>query len=680
MALMERVSRESLWLMVCATLAMAGAAPAGLQSPASRLGTGHGSATSRPAGRGLILGRVMDAARGAPVSGAIVTLSPAGSPLPATLSGAGSSLSPRFAPQAVVTGRTGQFLFRDLPGGRFTFTVLAPGFLRGGGYGVLRPGGASQVLRLDDGDRVGDVTLRVWRGASLTGKVSGEDGDPLVGAPVGAFRVDFPGALRRFGRPRMATTDDRGSYRIGGLIPGEYIVYVPSTQTTIPVAAMIEYERNRAPGGVLGAAWEFGASGAPIPYGTGFRVGDVMWMRTSVLGETPLPAPDPGPAGRLRAYPTTFYGNVRRPDAASIITLRSGDERSGVDLELALVPAARVVGHVTGPHGPAARVGVHLEPASSDQVVSPQVLEAATTITDSTGAFTMLGVPAGRYTVRVIDVPQPQTASTTTTVRLEGRSTSALSMVQSRGTGGLSTDPTLWATVPITVSDDGVPDIEVALHPGARVSGRLVYDGKIDALTANQLQRLSLTLERADGRLPEVLSADVARFDASGRFTSVGLEPGAYVLRLSGNLGPWRLQSALVGGVDISDVPLVVGSSDIGSVLITLTDRPATVTGTVRDRSGLPDRRATVLIFPAGRPPSVEMRASCRVRATRVARDGHYTVTVPPGDYVVAALDDDATDGWQAPNVLESLTRAGVRIAVSRGGNVSMDLETVRIR
>src|SRR5690242_8468436 len=89
---------------------------------------------------GLILGRVVDAASGRPVSGAIVALTGA----------AGSTRA--------MTNGAGQFVFRKLPKGSFGLTVTKPGYVEGA-YGRRRPGGSTRSVELDDGQRVGDVVI-----------------------------------------------------------------------------------------------------------------------------------------------------------------------------------------------------------------------------------------------------------------------------------------------------------------------------------------------------------------------------------------------------------------------------------------------------------------------------------------------------------------------------------------
>ncbi|MDX6386182.1 MAG: hypothetical protein QOK48_3755 [Blastocatellia bacterium] len=75
--------------------------------------------------------------------------------------------------------------------------------------------------------RVGDtVRLELVKGGVITGTVTTPTGGPVVVVPVSAQMIrDGNGQPSRYGFPaRTVTTDDRGVYRIYGLLPGTYIV------------------------------------------------------------------------------------------------------------------------------------------------------------------------------------------------------------------------------------------------------------------------------------------------------------------------------------------------------------------------------------------------------------------------------------------------------------------------
>jgi len=75
--------------------------------------------------------------------------------------------------------------------------------------------------------RVGDTTrIELMKGGVITGSVKRANGDPVVSVTVRAYMIrDNKGQPPRYGIPmRARQTDDRGVYRIYGLVPGSYIV------------------------------------------------------------------------------------------------------------------------------------------------------------------------------------------------------------------------------------------------------------------------------------------------------------------------------------------------------------------------------------------------------------------------------------------------------------------------
>jgi hypothetical protein len=114
--------------------------------------------------------------------------------------------------------------------GAFRFTDLAPrvytvNVFRTKEYAV-QPARASEIGQRRY-YRVGDnATITLVKGGVITGKVTTPEGEAMIGVMVGATMVrdqdGLPVRQSFGGRPRM--TDDRGVYRLYGLVPGTYIV------------------------------------------------------------------------------------------------------------------------------------------------------------------------------------------------------------------------------------------------------------------------------------------------------------------------------------------------------------------------------------------------------------------------------------------------------------------------
>jgi protocatechuate 3,4-dioxygenase beta subunit len=109
----------------------------------------------------------------------------------------------------------GDFQSPPLEPGLYVLSVIAPGLIRE----TTTP--ASNYLR--PGDK---VNVKMVKGGVITGTVKNSNGDELVAISVRAFRVKTPNGDPipvAFGS-REVLTDDRGMYRIYGLLAGTYIV------------------------------------------------------------------------------------------------------------------------------------------------------------------------------------------------------------------------------------------------------------------------------------------------------------------------------------------------------------------------------------------------------------------------------------------------------------------------
>ena len=171
-----------------------------------------------PPASGIIIGRVIDANTGKGIGGALVTLSLV-SDVPA--------LEPANPPdRTVVTTADGGYGFRNLGPARYAISATKRAYLSGG-LGARRPGGRRQLLVLADGEKSTASPITLWKQAAISGIVTDEAGEPIVGARVRALRRTPPRG-REFGGECSGMTDGGGRYRMGELPPGDYLVLVSS--------------------------------------------------------------------------------------------------------------------------------------------------------------------------------------------------------------------------------------------------------------------------------------------------------------------------------------------------------------------------------------------------------------------------------------------------------------------
>jgi hypothetical protein len=624
-----------------------------------------------PPPTGLILGRVVDAASGRPVAGAIVALQNGTMIMPG---------APPPGPQPrALTNANGQFVFRRLPKGSFGLTVTKPGYVDGA-YGRRRPGGGQTSLELADGERNGEVVIPVWRFAAVSGTVTDEAGEPVIGVEIRVFERRYLAGRRRLVPPPAGTqfTDDRGVYRFGTLPPGDYIVGFVSREVTMPTEA-VEILRvgPSSPRFQELSRERMSIAAMQSPGSSGFVIDG---MERLTPAGTPIMPQAGRPGAPLYVYPTQFFPGTPSAAQAATLSLKSGQERNGVDLTLRPAKTTRVSGHVLGPDGPVANVALRLVPEGDDFFTD---LETSATLSGGSGEFTFIGVLPGQYAIKVQRVPRPPTPpmSNVTSVQVAG---GAMVMTSSGTPGappGIPQEPTLWASVAVGVADTDVTGLTVALQSGARLTGRLEFDGVKERPDAQALVRIPIVIERADhssGPVGPGMGIPPGRVEESGTFKTYGIPGGKYLVRVLGAPPGWTLRSVMSEGRDISDTPLDVGSADVANIVITFTDRQTNVTGVVRGADGNADPDALVVIFPADSATWTGFGLNPRrVRSIRSARNGKYTFGgVPPGEYVVAAVKEENLGSWQYPEMLEALSRIGSQVRLSEGDTRTQDLKT----
>jgi protocatechuate 3,4-dioxygenase beta subunit len=569
----------------------------------------------------MIVGQVVDGESGRPVNGAIVTLSgavgPDGTPMPRRL-----------------TGKDGWFVFRNLRRGSYRILAAKPGYVDGA-YGRTRPGGPSQSLQLGDGERTGDATVRVWRNASISGTVVDEAGERLIGVRVQAYRRTVVMGNRRYVPAGSALTDDRGIYRISGLMPGDYIVGAIARQTIVPLSTP-DLEVRVA-----------GLAANQLP-NRSFSPSPLLQIRDAGLAlGNGVPIPPPVENGRVATYPPTFHPNAPSADAATVIPLRPGAEHPSADLQLRPVPTVILSGEVVGPQGPVTVTPLRLMPANTTEAWAEG--DAITTMTDRAGRYTFPSVPSGHYSLR---------------------------LVRSAGRGErVEPDSVIWADLPVSVGSEDIDHLVVEAHAGVRIGGRVEFDGK----GSPPLRNVSVAIEPADPFSARAGGTVVrAQANSSGEFVSQPLTGGLYYVRVQDSPSGWMFKSATADGRDVTDVPMHV-VADTMNVVVTFTDRWSGLRGFVQNRHGR-DSGAAVLVFPTDSETWASSGVNPRrVRSVRPNKSGEYSLNLPPGEYYVIAVPDAQTADWQDPAFLQSASRAATRVRIADGERRSQDLLTSEI-
>ena len=126
--------------------------------------------------------------------------------------------------RVVTTDIQGRYEFADLPEGRYTISASKGGYVTLQ-FGQRRPFEPGHPVTVADGQTIEQVDFALPRGSAIVGRVTDEFGEPITGVQVQAQRYTYlPGGQRRLTPAGFGSTDDRGEFRVFGLMPGEYIV------------------------------------------------------------------------------------------------------------------------------------------------------------------------------------------------------------------------------------------------------------------------------------------------------------------------------------------------------------------------------------------------------------------------------------------------------------------------
>ncbi len=518
-----------------------------------------------------------------------------------------------------ITDDGGRFAFTGLPQGRFKLAATKAPYLTAS-FGAKRPGrGSTMAIPLSAGQAIENITLKMVRGAVLAGRITDENGQPVARGSVGAAQIRTSAGVREVsGATGYSATDERGNFRIFGLAPGDYVLSARASSHAM-------------------AALNYSLSSATILAELGIAPGSAVGL-----------AFDPA----ALAYAQSYFPGTSSLANATAVTVGPADERLGIDFAIAPARLANIDGFVQSSDGrPLTFASVALLP--EDDYGSPAKVANPGT---GAGTFSFAGLLPGRYTVIGRGFPEPNGSPTVTR----------------------------WASVSVMLDGRDLHDLPLSLQPGATIQGKVDFDASVaGAIPARSGIQVRLLAGGPIGRAFSTESRDVEAKE-DGTFTITGVSPGRYRLKaiVTGASGSaaWTLKSSTIDGLDAVDSQVEIGLGDVTKqAVVTLTDRPTAISGTLRVDKGTPTSDYLVVVFSTNR--AYWGADSRRVMGpVRASSDGHFSVVgLPAGEYFLAASADVEAADLLDDSFLANLATTAIRMSLADGEKKVQDFLLFRL-
>ena len=521
--------------------------------------------------------------------------------------------------RGVLTDDQGVFDFTELPAGRYTLTVSKSGFVSLS-YGQRRPLQAGTPLQLADGQQLKGIQFQLPRGSVIGGRVLDEDGEAMPGVNVRVMRYQYLQGERRLTPAGAGQTDDKGQYRVWGLMPGDY------------------YVNAVARGGLFGGGpfGQFGGPGGPGS-GPGGGRGAAFGGRGGRGGPGPG-APVGNDAPEQINYAPTYFPGVGSVNEAKPVAVGLSQEVLDINFNMQLVRVARLTGHVLNPDGtPVTSGNINLTIESGGGRGNQIGMNYGGRI-QWDGEFTISNVPPGRYILRA---------------------------------RGDDSETPQYAAQPVTVSGQDVNDFTVMLSPGATISGTVSFVGA--AGSAPDLSQFRITAPASDQS--DVGPQPNARVSKDGAFAVEGVPAGSHLIRSAGAARGFILKSVTINGRDVTDVPVPLRPGEsLANVTVAFTDQQNEINGTVTNEQGTPVPDYTILAFSTD--SSLWRPLSRQIMTARPDQTGKYRIRgLPRGEYYLVAVDPAEQGEWFEPAYLDEHRAGAQRVTL-----VDSDVKTQDFR
>jgi hypothetical protein len=361
------------------------------------------------------------------------------------------------------------------------------------------------------------------------------------------------------------------------------------------------------------------------------------------------------------------------------LVVRAGDELTGIDLTLTATSTVRLSGLISEVGAAVASLAdIFLTRIGNTSADIPEDLTHATTKSDRTGHFALYGVPRGDYELRILSYPKtgpnkgPFLSTTEDGLPVISGVVPGIKAASER-------DPVLETKRNISVYDSDVPRVNLIAERASSLRGLIVFGDGSSGASAEVLSNVSVTLQPVR-KFGSILAAS-AQVDSAGSFTFASLPAGRYSLSVHGAIG-WYVRSIELNGHAVTGDLVDVDCCEAQQSVITLIDRPASISGTATGAAEWYDD-SFVFLFPTDSTLWRSARAApnARFKQALTSRAGAFALSgLLPGDYIVISVSNGLLDfDWREPEMLSLLSAHGTRVSVKQGQHLQISIRALRL-
>jgi hypothetical protein len=448
--------------------------------------------------------------------------------------------------------------------GKFTIKEVPPGsyLVHADREGFVDPVLAGSNIRVNvTAGGVASLDVAMPPGGVVTGHIRDSSGQPVQNVEVQALRLTYQNGYPFLQSTLARPTDDQGEYRLFWLTPGEYYIALATRQ-------------------------------------------------------------DPGATNLVR--PRIFYPGSLDLNAAAPVNVRSGDQLSGIDINVreervytisgtlsTTIPPKETAAMAAVFNPPGTRVPTLMVVYSDPNQPDPSKPVGTVTLNPVSGTFETIGLLPGAYEFYA-RIPESNAG----------------------GGAGLA-----WAHIPVEIRDQNLKGVALTVNPSVNLAGNVTVDGKAPQAGSGARVFLQPSSNNVKIGVYNAVAQRPVLADAEGRFTIPGVPPGPYHVELAGGLSPeLYVADILQGPVSIFDDGINVTSKAPDPLLVRLKTGAGAVEGIVQDAAGKPVASATVVLVPN------QNRRQNRVLFRTATSDaaGRFSIkSVSPGIFKIFA--------WQQP-------------------------------